>query len=198
MPEFEADIGAIRRFHDACQTYTHRQAETIDSALREMESFAARLQEAEQQWRWEVEDRSRRLERCLIEATYAAANGGYVDCSPFRAALAEAEAALAAVIRARHRFETAVYQFRAAADRYTKVLDAGMGRARRYLDACIDGFTNYRSMQFWTAPAFSDTLMPSSAATSPASSPPFTGSFGGSPESRESAESREREPFSRG
>src|SRR3990170_4085582 len=102
MARFEANIAALVSLRQAVLTFRGRMADAIDAADAEIRRVEAAIEAAEQAWRREVERRNaaaRNCERAAIAA--AAADAGYVDCSPHLRALEAAEQRVAEIGSAR-------------------------------------------------------------------------------------------------
>lgn len=166
MSEVRANLDEIERLRHALVEFAHRQADALEVANDEIRRVWRDLEEARDRWRHEVEIRNAMLLECHRAAMRVQNEGGWVDCSPYRYAVEEAEHRLERVINAQYQFEQAVEAYQAAAQRVASSIDTDVSRAVSYLDAILRGLEDYRAAQILT--------MPSTAPKWGSESPPVT------------------------
>ena len=133
MTRIAADVEALDALRDALRIFAARQTDALDSAEREIGRTQAMIEAAEREARREVERCRTALVDCYREADYAAAQGGWVDCSGYEYALAEAEDRLARILAWQSRVHEAVQQYRSVARSLQAALENDLPRATSYL-----------------------------------------------------------------
>jgi hypothetical protein len=200
MTSHEVDIAALAAFREALRAYPAYQMESLDAVDQAIGRTRAALEDARRSWEREVESCRDQAIDCQREAVYAAAEGGYIDCSPYESALYQAEESLRRVIEAQWHFDDAASHYRTAALRYGDILENGLSRASTYLDVCITIFSTYSTTQLTAHPALTTTLRNQALAAGKAGAGNVPSSrSGSSPERGESGpEQREGGPEQRG
>jgi hypothetical protein len=135
MSGIEGDPQAIEHLRQAIQSFRGRVTEVLDGLEGEIPPVESALEDARQYWEWECERRRDEVSACLAEAAKAAAAGAWVDCSPLRAALYEAEDRLRQVIEQQNAVRHAREAFSQVAQRYESFLEDQSSRMNVFLTA---------------------------------------------------------------
>jgi hypothetical protein len=143
MTRIAADVEALDALRDALRVFAARQTDALDAAEAEIDRTQAILDDAEQDARYAVERHQAELHTCYREAAFAAAEGGWVDCSGYEYALSEAEDRLARIIRWQGRVQDAVSRYRADERALAVVLESDLPRATAYLADRITALEGY-------------------------------------------------------
>jgi hypothetical protein len=133
MTDIEGDPQAIEQLRQAIQVFRGRAAEVLNGIEGEIAPVEMALDEARRYWEWECEKRRDEITGCLAQAAMAAAQGGYVDCSPLRAALYEAENRLREVIEQ----QTAVRQTREVFMQVTQRYESFLSQQSSHMDTFL-------------------------------------------------------------
>lgn len=154
MTRIAADIEALDALRDALRVFAARQTDALDAAEHEISRTQAMLDAAERDAQYAVERCRAELMGCYREAAYAAEMGGWVDCSGYAYALAEAEDHLARIVRWQGRVQDAVSRYRAVERELAAALETDLPRATAYLADRITALEAYyagRAMAMATA-----------------------------------------------
>jgi hypothetical protein len=121
----EGDPRAMNDLREAIRVFQGRATEVLYGMEGEIVPVERALEEARRYWEWECE--TRRDE--------AAAEGGYVDCSPLRSALFEAEDRVREVIEQQTAVRRAREAFTEVARRYESLLASQSSHMDTFLTA---------------------------------------------------------------
>lgn len=147
MTDIHADPGTLKAFRDALARFRYVQRDVADRGDYEIEKTRASLEAKAARWRSILERSQADLDRCLDAAAAAARDGGYVDCSGFARAVAEAEDRLANIRRWELRVEQEASAFRATASRFRTVIEVDLPHADAHLQGIIEGLEAAREIQ---------------------------------------------------
>lgn len=139
MPDFDVRLEAVQRLRHALVRFAERQSEAIARIEQAIARIQASLDQAEQHWRRSIEIRQRQATDCYAAAAYAAALGGWIDCSDYEQALYEAETQLAAVLRMQYRLAQRVEAYQHARTHLQNGLEFDVSRATTFLDNILAG-----------------------------------------------------------
>jgi hypothetical protein len=147
MADINARPAAIKAFREALARFRYAQRDVADRGDREIEKTLASLEDKAERWRLRLEQYQADLARCEYRAAGAAAEGGYVDCSGFARAVAEAEERLDNVRSWQRRVEQEADAFRGTAGRFRDLVDVDVPHTDAHLLAIIDGLEAIRDVQ---------------------------------------------------
>jgi hypothetical protein len=147
VAEIHADIDALKALHEALVRYRYVQRDVADRGDHEIEATRASLEAKASKWRLRLEQALSDLSACEYRAAAAAEEGGWVDCSGFARAVAEAEDRLAHVQSWQHRVEEEAGAFRATANRFRYLLEADIPRTDDHLRGIITRLDAARRVQ---------------------------------------------------
>lgn len=147
MAEIHADIEALKELHEALVRYRYAQRDVADRGDHEIEATRASLEAKASKWRLRLEQALADLSACQYRAAAAAEQGGWVDCSGFARAVAEAEERLGHVQGWQHRVEEEAGAFRATANRFRGLLEADIPRTDDHLRGIITRLETARRVQ---------------------------------------------------
>lgn len=139
MPDFDVRLEAVQRLRHGLVRFADRQS----AAMARIEQAIARTQvaldHAEDHWRRTNEIRQRQATECYAEATYAAAMGGWIDCSSYQQALYEAEMQLTAILHMQYRLAQQVEAYQQAQTHLQDCLEFDLSRVITFLDNILVG-----------------------------------------------------------
>ena len=147
MAEIHADIEALKALHEALVRYRYAQRDTADRGDHEIEATRTSLEAKASKWRLRLEQALADLSACEYRAAAAAEQGGWVDCSGFARAVAEAEERLVHVQQWQQRVEEEASIFRTTANRFRGLLEADIQRANDQLRGIITRLEAARRVQ---------------------------------------------------
>lgn len=145
MTRVYADVEALKTLRAALPDFARRQYEAIEQAEAEIARTQQRLETAEQEARYEVEQASAALQACYYQAMLAAQQGGSVDCSGYEYALRQAEERLIRILEWQNRVRQEAEAFRAVARAYQDHLADAIAQATAYLDRRITALEAYHA-----------------------------------------------------
>ena len=131
----EGDPRAMNDLREAIRVFQGRATEVLYGMEGEIVPVERALEEARRYWEWECETRRDEVAGCLARAAIAAAEGGYVDCSPLRSALFEAEDRVREVIEQQTAVRRAREAFTEVARRYESLLASQSSHMDTFLTA---------------------------------------------------------------
>lgn len=152
MSDLQANLETVAQLRETLVGFVHRQQDALESVNDDIRWTLDKLDDARRHWQYRVDLYTRQAAECYERAAWAAAQGGWLDCSPYAKALGEAEEQLAEQIAAEDRFERAVEDYRVAHHRMADVLGLDVPRAVSYLDAILDGMEAYLAIRLWSTP----------------------------------------------
>jgi hypothetical protein len=138
MTRYSADLNAIKGLRAALETFAAQQSDARDAAENEIIVTVTLLEQAEEDWRYQVEQRQQELRNC-----YAVNFVTGIDCSAETAALREAEEKLSEITRRHARVQDALVEYRTASERFSSVLENELPHARAYLNDRIAALEAY-------------------------------------------------------
>jgi hypothetical protein len=138
MTRYNADLDAIKGLRAALETFAARQSDALGATENEIILTVTLLEQAEQDWRYQVEQRQQELRNC-----YAMNFITGIDCSAEAAALREAEEKLSKITRMRARVQDALVEYRTAGEHFSSVLENELPHARAYLNDRIAALETY-------------------------------------------------------
>ena len=147
MADIHADPATLTAFRDALARFRYAQRDGADRGDYEIEKTRASLEAKAARWRSILERNQADLDRCRARAAAAAREGGYVDCSGFARAVAEAEERLANIRRWEQRVEQEASAFRGTAHRFRTLIEVDVPRTDAHLLEIIDGLAAAREIQ---------------------------------------------------
>jgi hypothetical protein len=147
MTDINATPDALRAFRDALARFRYEQRDVADRGNYEIDKTRASLADKAERWRTILEQRESDLERCQYHAAAAAEEGGYVDCSGFARAVAEAQERLENTRRWQHRVEEEAAAFRGTANRFKTLVEVDVPHADAHLLGVIEGLQAARDIQ---------------------------------------------------
>lgn len=147
MAEIQADIEALKALHDALVRFRYTQRDVTDRGDQEIEATRASLEAKASKWRLRLEQALSDLRACEYRAAAAAEQGGWIDCSGFARAAAEAGDQLAHVQSWQRRVEEEAGAFRSAANRFRSLLEADIPRTDDQLRGIITRLEAARRVQ---------------------------------------------------
>jgi len=147
MADIHADIDALKGFHDALTRFRYAQRDIADRGDEEIEVTRASLEAKASRWQSRLEQRQAELDACRSRAAQAAAEGYWVDCSPYAWAVQEAEERLEHIRRWQQRVDEEASAFRATASRFRNLLETDVPRTEGHLLAIIKGLEAARRVQ---------------------------------------------------
>lgn len=145
MTRVHADVEALKSLRATLPDFARRQYEAVEQAEAEIARTQQRLETAEQEARYEVEQARAALEACYYQAMMAAQQGGYVDCSGYEYALRRAEERLIRILEWQNRVRQEAEAFRTAARAYQDHLANAIAQATAYLDRRITALEAYHA-----------------------------------------------------
>ena len=147
MTDIHADIGALKAFRDALARFRYVQRDVADRSDYEIEKTRASLEAKASRWRSVLDQRHADLEQCRYRAAAAAHEGGYVNCSGYARAVAEAEERLENIRRWQQRVEQEADAFRSKVSRFRNLIEVDMPHTDAHLLAIIEGMEAARGVQ---------------------------------------------------
>jgi hypothetical protein len=138
MTRYNADPDAIKGLRAALETFAARQSDARGAAENEIIVTVTLLEQAEQDWRYQVEQRQQELRNC-----YGVNFVTGIDCSAEVAALRQAEEKLSKLTRMRARVQDALVEYRAASEHLNSVLENELPHASAYLNDRIAALEAY-------------------------------------------------------
>jgi hypothetical protein len=147
VAEIHADIEALKALDEALVRFRYMQREVADRGDHEIEATRASLEAKASKWRQRLEQALSDLSACEYRAAAAAEQGGWVDCSGFARAVAEAEDRLAHVQGWQQRVEEEAGAFRSVANRFRGLLEADIPRTDDHLRGIITRLEAARRVQ---------------------------------------------------
>lgn len=134
MNQVEANCEALETLRQSLDRFFYEQKAATDRAAWLAGAMIDDLEHAERRWRMEAEHCEVELHRCLEEARYAAAHGGYIDCSGWSRGLADSQHNLGILALWRGRVEQASDHYLATKGSLQHWFDFDLPRAKHYLD----------------------------------------------------------------
>ena len=147
MGDINADIGALKAFRDALARFRYAQRDVADRGDYEIEKTRASLEAKAGRWRSILDQRQADLEHCRYRAAAAAREGGYVDCSGYARAVAEAEERLDNIRRWQQRVEQEADAFRSRVSRFRNLIEVDVPHTDAHLLAIIKSLEAARGVQ---------------------------------------------------
>jgi hypothetical protein len=147
VADIHADPGTLKAFRDALARFRYVQRDVADRGDYEIEKTRASLEAKAARWRSILERNQADLDRCLSRAAAAARDGGYIDCSGFARAVAEAEDRLANIRRWQQRVEQEASAFRGTASRFRNLIEVDVPHADAHLLGIAEGLEAARGIQ---------------------------------------------------
>jgi hypothetical protein len=147
VADINATPAALKAFRDALARFRYTQRDVADRGDYEIEKTRASLEAKAGRWRSILERNQADLDRCLDRAAAAAQEGGYVDCSGFARAVAEAEDRLANIRRWEQRVDEEAGAFRGVANRFRNLIEVDLPHTDAHLLGIIEGLEATREIQ---------------------------------------------------
>jgi hypothetical protein len=146
VTKVNADIDALKGFHEALVRFRRAQRDVADRGDHELELTRASLEARHDKWQTRLEQAEHDLEACEYRAAHAP-DGCYVDCSGFARAVSEAQERLERVRHWQRRVLDEAAVFSSSADRFRRLLEADLPRTQHHVLATIKALEAARSVQ---------------------------------------------------
>lgn len=147
MADINADIDAIKRFHDALVSFRYAQRTVVERAAYEIDATRASLERKANRWQLTLDQRQAELAACQRKAAQAAAKGYRWDCSAETWAVQEAIDRLEHIQSWQDRIEQEASAFVGPASRFRECLDVRLARTDSHLLAVVKALEAARGIQ---------------------------------------------------
>jgi hypothetical protein len=146
VTKVNADIDALKGFHEALVRFRRAQRDVADRGDHEIEVTRASLEAKADRWQARLEQAQHDLEACEYRAAHVS-EGHYMDCSGFARAVSEAQERLEHVRDWQRRVEDEAAVFSRSAGRFRNLLEADLPRTQNHVLETIKALEAARRVQ---------------------------------------------------